>query len=310
MPRLRDVTLTQLAYFVRTAELGTMTDAAAELYVAQSAISTSIAALEKALDTTLLVRRRGKPLALTAQGQSLLPRARAILAALDDAVDEVGPRTLAGRLPVAFFSTIAPFSMPRVLAALAERHEGIVLDIHELPAAEVSRALSERSVEIALTYDIGLDHAEIATEHLALAPLYAAVSTTHPLAAHTDVALEELTEYPLALLDIPVSREYFLGAFRDRRLAPRVFFRSAGFESVRAVVAHSTAFTVLNQRPAHDQTYTGGRLVSIPIRDSPPPLSIALAWLREGVQSRKAAAFAEACRGLFRAPSSEDAASV
>lgn len=300
MPRLHDVTLTQLAYFIRTAELGSMTDAAADMFVAQSAVSSSIAALERALGTPLLVRRRGRTLSLTAQGQSLLPRARSVLAALEDAVDAVGPRTLSGRLPVACFTTLVPFCMPEILAALAREHDGIVLDIRELAAADVSRALIERSVEIAITYDIGLDTAAIHTERLRIAPLYAAVSSSHPLAGASAVGVEELARFPMAMLDIPVSRDYFLSPFRSAGLVPRVFFRSTSFEAVRSVVAHSNAFTLLNQKPVHDQTYSGGHVACLPLRGAPAPLSIALAWLRGTTPSRKAEAFAEACRQTFR----------
>src|SRR5216684_5157568 len=60
MPDLRDISLTQLVYFARCAELSSMTEAAAALHVAQSAVSTSIGNLEHRLGTPLFVRRRAK----------------------------------------------------------------------------------------------------------------------------------------------------------------------------------------------------------------------------------------------------------
>ncbi|MDN6815029.1 MAG: LysR family transcriptional regulator, partial [Corynebacterium variabile] len=50
-------TLTQLRYFVRVAELGSMTAASEDLYVAQSAVSSAVHQLENSLGATLFIRQ-------------------------------------------------------------------------------------------------------------------------------------------------------------------------------------------------------------------------------------------------------------
>jgi DNA-binding transcriptional LysR family regulator len=107
VPDLRDVSLTRLVYFVRCAELSSMTQAAASLHVAQSAVSTSIGNLEHRLGTPLFVRRRAKGLVLTAAGETFLVRTRRILADIDEAMAEVNPGVVPGKLSVGVFPEVS-----------------------------------------------------------------------------------------------------------------------------------------------------------------------------------------------------------
>ena len=60
-----------LYYFWRVATLGNLTEAARQLHVSQSALSSQIRQLEDSMETQLF-ERRGKRLFLTATGQRVL----------------------------------------------------------------------------------------------------------------------------------------------------------------------------------------------------------------------------------------------
>lgn len=291
-----DISLTQLRYFIAAAEQGSMTWAADELFVAQSAISTSIANLERSLGVQLLIRRRAKGLQLTTQGVEFLQRSRGILAALDDAVSALRPENTAGRVNVGCFRTLAPFYLPSIVSALEEAHPELQLDVTELLADGVNDALHDQAIEVALTYDLGLD-GDIAREVLAQVPLYAAVGATHHLAGRPTIELAELVDEPMVLLDLPVSRDYFLQAFTDHGLRPSVRYRFANFEGVRAMVASGHGFTLLNQQPKLGFTYSGGELQRLSIVEPTRPLDIVLARRASAPpMTRKAALFAEEAR--------------
>ncbi|MDT0179511.1 LysR family transcriptional regulator [Microbacterium sp. ARD31] len=291
-----DISLTQLRYFVAAAEHGSMTWAAEELFVAQSAISTSIANLEKALGTQLLIRRRAKGLQLTAQGIDLLQRSRGILAAVDDAVHALRPENTSGRVSVGCFRTLAPFYLPDIVSALEDSHPELQLDVTELLADGVNDALHDQSIEVALSYDLGLD-GDIDREVLASVPLYAAVGAEHPLAGRDRVRLADLIDEPMVLLDLPVSRDYFLQAFTENGLRPSVRYRFANFEGVRAMVASGHGFTLLNQQPKLGYTYSGGELHRLAIVEPTMPLDIVLARRASSTRlTRKAELFAAEAR--------------
>lgn len=291
----RDITLTQLIYFVEAAEAASMTAAADELRVAQSAISTSVGNLEQSLGAQLFVRRRAKGLHLTAAGAELLGRARSILDSVDDALDALRPDSFAGSLRVGCFRTLVPFYLPAILEGVDSEYPDLRLEVTELTLDQVRDALLDHSIEAALTYDVGFGP-DIRCEVLATVPMYAAVSQDHPLAERESVSLAELTREPMVLLDLPLSRDYFLRVFTDHGLRPAVRYRFFDYEGVRAMVAAGRGFTLLNQQPKVDYTYSGIQLRHLRIEESTAALDIVVARLDADVATRKSEIFSTYCR--------------
>jgi len=104
----------------------------------------------------------------------------------------------------------------------------------------------------------------------------------------------------MVLFDLPHSRDYFTSVFTRRGMAPVIRHRSTNFEAVRAMVARGHGFTLLNQRPVHDLTYDGGRLVVIDLAEETDSLDMILASAQPIAElSRRAQAFAEQCRAVL-----------
>ena len=80
--------LRQLKYFVEIVDSGSLSKAAARVYVAQPALSQQIAALEGELKSRLLVRS-SRGVTLTEAGKVLYRHARAILRELADVRQEI-----------------------------------------------------------------------------------------------------------------------------------------------------------------------------------------------------------------------------
>ncbi|GAA3580297.1 LysR family transcriptional regulator [Kribbella ginsengisoli] len=82
-----DVELRQLRVLVAIVDAGSFTDAALDLGVSQAAVSRTLAALEQSLKVRLL-HRTSRTIALTPTGAQLVPRARRLLAEMDELVRE------------------------------------------------------------------------------------------------------------------------------------------------------------------------------------------------------------------------------
>jgi DNA-binding transcriptional LysR family regulator len=80
------MSLDQLRYFVTVAEVGTTHAAARALHVSQPPLSRQIRALEDEIGVELF-ERSARGMRLRPAGRVFLERTRAILSALDDAVD-------------------------------------------------------------------------------------------------------------------------------------------------------------------------------------------------------------------------------
>ncbi|MGO1525522.1 MAG: LysR family transcriptional regulator [Corynebacterium variabile] len=291
-------TLTQLRYFVRVAELGSMTAASEDLYVAQSAVSSAVHQLESSLGATLFIRQRSRGVHLTDQGHAFLTAALRVLTSADDAVSCLRPDHLSGPLDVGCFTTLAPFWLPGILEEIQRTCPDVECTIHEVTATEIETRLNQRKLDAVFTYAFDYGRG-IDVDVLAEAPVYAAVAENSPLAARSAVTLAELADQPLILLDMDKSTNYFLSLFRDAGLRPRIHQRFGSVEVVRSMVARGHGYTILNQSPAHDLTNDGLSLVALPVTGVRSHLLMGVAHRSGEKLNRKAQAFADACRAVL-----------
>ena len=285
-------TLVQLRYFAAAAEHGSMTAAAKELTVSQSAVSTAVAQLEKELGVQLLLRHHARGLTLTAAGQQFHQELRSYLVHTGDLAEVArsAGATLTGDLSIGCFTTLGPFELPRMLATCEHAHPDIRVSVLEDDHAALKRYLRAGRCELALMYNYDLDE-DIDSIRVGLAPPYILVSRKHRLARRKRVALSELAAEPMVLLDLPHSSEYLEHVVESVGFRPQVRHRTAGFETVRALVGHGQGWSLLHQRPASAVAYDGSEVVMLEIKDKVEPLEIVLASMRGVRLTRRAQAF-------------------
>lgn len=295
------MTLTQLRYFVEAASVLSMTKAAEELRVAQSAVSAAVAQLERQVGTPLFIRQHARGLVLTAAGEELLRDVRGLLAHLGEVLDAARGRgdDVRGHIKLACMVTLVPFVLPDLLATLSANCPGLEVEVLELEAAAVSAALRSGTVELAVTYDLGLGP-EVAREIIAEAPPYVILPPGHRLAELSEVRLLDLADEPMVLLDLPHSREYFRELLVAAGAPPRISYRSHSVEAVRGMVAQGLGFSLLNQRPVLDGTYSGRYVEGRPIADDVPSLSVVVAWMESVRQTARARAVTDGARSVVQ----------
>ena len=196
--------LKQLSYFVRVAELGSFTRAAAALGVAQPALSRQIRLLEVELRQNLL-QRNGRGAVPTEAGALLLEHGRGILHQVARATDELARLRggLAGRVALGL-----PPSVARVLAvpltrAIQAQLPGAQLSITEGLSAGMQEQLGNGRLDIAVLYNAqptpGLELEFLASEQLLL--VRRAADFAGP--ASPAVRLRELSGLPLVIPSRP-----------------------------------------------------------------------------------------------------------
>ena len=130
-------------------------------------------------------------------------------------------------------------------------------------------------------------------------PPYVLVEGSHRLAKRRKVRLADLADEPMALLDLPHSRDYFRQVFADAGVEPVVRYRSTTVETCRALVGRGLAYTVLNLQAAVPMALDGHQVAAIPIADETPALTMVLLNAIAARPTRRAAVVAELCRDLF-----------
>ena len=290
-------TLKQIRYFIAVAETGSITEAGKRLHISQPSVSAAIAELEQRFEVDLFIRHHAQGLSLTPAGARLYKDAKNLLEQAEELRQgAVGlGQALEGELHVGCFQTFAPMVMPRVIRAFAAAHPAIAISLHEHHVQGVLDGLASGSFEIALTYDLNLGE-DLAFEPLVEIPIHAVLAKGHRLAREKEVSLEQLTRWPMVLLSLPQSREYFLSLFASRGLRPRIAQETPSFETLRGLVASGDGFAVMHSRPVSQQTLDGRQVVYRPIKDRIRPQSLGLARLARLRPTRRSEAFAAVAR--------------
>ncbi|MFL6179822.1 MAG: LysR family transcriptional regulator [Actinomycetes bacterium] len=271
-------TLRQLEYFVAVAEAGTITAAAEQVHLSQSAMSTALVDLERAFGVQLLVRHHARGVTLTPSGDELLITARELLRQadeLDTSAHALG-EGLVGRIRLGCFAILAPYLLPPLLAAIEKELPGLEVEPVEEALDGLETGLREGRFEVALSYDLGLGEGIERKELLNIKP-YALLAASHPLASADSVRLADLADEPFVLLDLPHSRDYFRSAFTSAGVQPRIRYRTWSAETARALVGRGLGWSLLNLRPTNSQSVEGRKVVAQELADTVPALTVVLA---------------------------------
>ncbi len=147
--------LRRLKYFVKIVDIGSLTQAAEVLHIAQPALSQQVATLEGEMDQQLLIRTK-RGVTPTEAGKILYTHARTILRQCEQAqlaVNNVG-QTLSGHVSIGLAPGTAASSitMPLLQAVRAELPEVLVY-LHENSGSVLNDKLLNGQLDMAVLYD-------------------------------------------------------------------------------------------------------------------------------------------------------------
>lgn len=273
-----NLTLRQLRYAIAAARYTNLTEASKALHVSQPSISVAINQIEECFGRPVFVRQRGAGVSLTAFGQTVIVKAKQVIAemdALQSLADESAE--LNGEFVLGCFEDLAPYCVPSILSRLATKYPAINVVVREEGFDTIGRRLDEGAIDLAITYDLGLPATVATTLLCELAP-QALLAADHALARQASVTLAELAEEPLIMTDQAQSWQHVLELFHLANVRPSRAVRTGSFELQRSMVANHFGIAVAYSRPFGDVSYDGQPLVRRPISDPLPLQRILLAY--------------------------------
>ncbi|WP_420234765.1 LysR substrate-binding domain-containing protein [Pseudomonas sp. ABY48] len=197
------MTLKQIRAFLAVAQSLSFAVACERLHLSQSALSLTIKALEEGLGGRLFSRNT-RNVALTPEGESLLPLARRLIADWDNAEDEMRQRfTLQrGRVTLAAMPSFAGNLLPPILKTFRARYPNVNVTVNDVINEHVLEMVRDRHVELGVAFE------PMQGSSLAFTPLYldrfvAVVPLDSPLAQHDEIHWETLLEQPFITLQRP-----------------------------------------------------------------------------------------------------------
>ncbi|QCR35610.1 nitrogen assimilation transcriptional regulator NAC [Nissabacter sp. SGAir0207] len=243
--------LRRLKYFVKIVDIGSLTQAAEILHIAQPALSQQLATLEGELHQQLLIRTK-RGVTPTEAGNILYGHAQTILRQCEQAQHAVysAGQALSGQVAVglATGSAASELALP-LLQAVRDQHPGIVLYLSENAGAALGEAMTSGRMDLAVLYGnkapAGLRYTPLAHEDL-----YLVGSTAVP----NPGAFIELAEVAKQSLFLPrsyhVMRKLVDEALALRRLQAKVIGEIESAPTLTAAVASGLGATILPESAA------------------------------------------------------------
>ena len=143
--------IARFRYFLEVARQHSITGAAYQCFISQTAMSHQMDALEAELGLRLLIRSKTGT-GLTKEGEQLVPLAEKLVSDYDQLISAM--ETLSdrrSRLTVSYTGPMEKDILRRAIQAYRVKHPGTQIGIRQLPMAETGQALQTGDVDIVLT---------------------------------------------------------------------------------------------------------------------------------------------------------------
>ncbi len=239
--------LRRLKYFVKIVDIGSLTQAAEILHIAQPALSQQIVTLEGEFRQQLLLRSK-RGVTPTEAGRVLYRHAQLMLKQFEQAQADVrnSGRALSGQVSVGLApgTAASALALP-LLKTVRARHPEVVLYLNENLGTTLCEQVGNGRMDMAVLYggrsiEQGLNFEPLLTEELMLVTSGGRAGDPQP------VALADLREVELLLPRAHnYLRQYVDAAFASLQMVPLVVAEIESAATLSAAVASGVAATVL-----------------------------------------------------------------
>lgn len=281
-------TLRQLQYFQAAATTGSLAAAAEQMHVTPTALALALQEFEKRLGLTLMLRRKGRGIILTGEGQRILEKSQALLADAVHLLDEASDsrQDVSGGLRVGLFSTLAPFFSAPLLKEFATQYPEIDLRVVEDGTQGLYDQLSTAQLDVAIQYGFQV------SEQLFFTPLYEVrthllVPADHRFAGRAEVSLKQVAHDPVIGLNIQPTLQNTRQIYEQVGIEPCIVHNTGSFEVARCLVGNGLGVTVLFQRAATPATYDGAEVVALRLTDDIAPSTLGVAQALSATETER-----------------------
>ena len=291
----------RLNHVVAAAQQGSFTAAARAVGVTQSAITKSIAELERQLGY-LIFHRTSRGALLTDEGRTFVDRATRLLADAKELLREHAAHddAFAGVLRVGVCPASLEWQVVEPLTALLARYPKLRFDVSGASFERMAQQLRNGDVDVAVGFeDAFAERPDFVREPLTPAPTTLFVRKDHPILKHACAGPAEIARYPFVA---PTDSRPYGARIRD-------IFESQGvdaqtrihtvdyFPLVKRIVATSDAISVV--ATAYTQRAAFRRAFAALETDQPPLARLCVAVRARWAPKPAVRAFIAACRVSF-----------
>jgi LysR family transcriptional activator of glutamate synthase operon len=239
--------LRQIKYFIEVARVEHVTEAAANLHVAQSAVSRQIANLEDELGVELFFRE-GRNVKLTPVGKIFLDHMEIALGEIEKGVQSVQEylNPEAGLIRIGFPNSLAAKTLPSVISAFRDEHPHIGFKLKQGTNRDLKELVIQGDIDIAFVSPVPLNEDKINGHVFFTENMMALVSLHHPLAERTTIRLKDLRRDSFVIFRQGYAmRELVLDACAQIGFEPKIAFEGEDIDTIRGLVAAGLGVSLL-----------------------------------------------------------------
>ena len=244
-----------LKAFMAVAQQGSFSRAADELFLTQPAVSKRIVKLENQLKTRLF-DRIGRNVSLTIAGQHLLPKAKAILEAMEHTADELTNLSgrVGGRLKIATSHHISLHRLPTPLGKFIALYPQVELDIQFAESEVIYEGVLQGRWQLGIITLNPEPHAQLQQRSIWQDTMQFVVAPEHPLSQHNSVDLSHLSSFPALLSKTNTfTRRIVEQDFAAQNLALKVAMSTNNLDTIRMMVSIGMGWSILPQTLINSQ---------------------------------------------------------
>jgi DNA-binding transcriptional LysR family regulator len=270
--------LRDLRTFVQVTDSGSMSAAAEQLHLVQSAVSQAVGRLERELDLRLL-ERSPSGVRPTPAGADLARRATDLLSRVAEAELAMAAyrRAARGSVRLGILPSVVPLVLSSLLRRLRDREPELEVEVSEGLPADLLAALRADHLDIAMLWQ-PVESRGLDAGHLVDVPLSLVVAHDHRLVDSGVVSVAELEREPW----VTFSRggpgyKWVESACRDRGFTPRIAAELSSLPEITAFVQAGIGITLL-PAGATGLEDAAGRIRALEV--APPTPAAALGYVK------------------------------
>jgi DNA-binding transcriptional LysR family regulator len=237
----------QLRGFCYTAFSGSISKAAARMFLSQPAVSQQIRSLENELGVALFARGKAK-MQLTHDGELLFEMARSLIEELERLDEAFRQRRLEvdeGRLEIAAGMSTILYLLPIYIEKFRRDHPKIELRLHQVTGLEGLERLRTGLVDFAVG-PLAQTPEDIEFNPIVSYDPVVITCLDHPLARNGKLTLAEISRYPLILPPRNLSTWPMVDStFKRHGLPYQVAMEVGGWEAIKKYVALGLGISII-----------------------------------------------------------------
>ncbi len=240
-----NITLRHLEIFVAVAKYKSITIASEKLYLSQSAISMSIAELEKRLGAKLF-DRTGKRLILNNFGESVFIEANFILKKVEELENIFHQKKLTGTLIVGATQTIGNYLLPKIIGFFKKKNKEVEISLIIDNTKNIMEKLLNFEIDVAFVEGI-VNNELVDSINWLEDEIVIFSSPDHPLAKKNKISFKDLEKSNWILREKGSgTREIFEREMHNNLKELKIYLEINHIEAIKQIVESGLGIGVLS----------------------------------------------------------------